>query len=338
MHRMKIRGMVLTIALCIVMSLCIDANAKTVLKLATDSGANGSPSGEAIKNWAHLIESATKGTKDEIKVDIFYENELGGASEVFDLFVAGEVDLMLNWPMTSYDKRMGIRNTPYLFMNWTQAKDAYLPGGWLNEITGKVHQDLGLNYFGPWPEGFAGVATRGGYTTTIDGARKMKVRTPPIFPFPQTMQALGYQTAAIDWGEVYTSIQTGVVDGEAGNIIYWAYEYFRDVLDYYVRTKHNFVTGSLSMNQESWEKLTPNQQTAVAEAAKKVMEKQFVEAKNTDQYYVDLAIESGMGYIVPSAAEINIMAKNAREKVWPLMEKELGKEIMDAIRENAPAL
>ncbi|MFT5720078.1 MAG: TRAP-type C4-dicarboxylate transport system substrate-binding protein [Motiliproteus sp.] len=245
---------------------------------------------------------------------------------------------MINWPMTSYDKRMGLRNTPYLFMNWTQVKEAYLPGGWLNQITADIHDDIGIKYFGAYPEGFAGVASRGGYTTTIEGAEKMKVRTPPLFPIPQTMQALGYQTAAIDWGEVYTSIQTGVVDGDAGNIIYWDYEYFRDVLDYYVRTKHVFVTGSISMNKYSWNKLSPEQQQIVADAAKKVMEKQFVEAKSRDQHYVDLAIESGMGYVVPSAADIKKMATSAREKVWPLMEPVLGAEIMNRIKENAPQL
>ena len=62
------------------------------------------------------------------------------------------------------------------------------------------------------------------------------------------MQALGYQTATIEWGEVYTALQTGVVDGDAGNIIYWDYQYFGDILDYFVRVKSNFITGVLTMN------------------------------------------------------------------------------------------
>lgn len=334
----KLKKRILATAAVASLVLTTNAGAAVTLKMATDSGAKGSPNGEALESWAGMITANTKGTEDEINVEIFYENELGGAAEVFDLFVAGDVDLMINWPMTSYDKRMGLRNTPYLFMNWTQAKEAYGPNGWLNKITTDIHDDIGIKYFGAFPEGFAGVASRGGYTTTIEGAKNMKVRTPPLFPIPQTMQALGYQTAAIDWGEVFTSIQTGVVDGDAGNIIYWDYEYFRDVLDYYVRTKHVFVTGSISMSKGSWEKLSSEQQNIVADAAKKVMQKQFVEAKSRDQHYVDLAIESGMGYVVPSSAEINLMAKSAREKVWPLMAPVLGAEIMNQIKKHAPKL
>lgn len=324
-------------ALTSIMSFTVTAS-PLKLKLATDSGAKGSPAGDAIETWARLIEENTRGTADEIEVDVFYQDELGDQKEVFDLLVVGEVDMMLNWPLTSYDKRMGLRNAPYLIMSWEQALDAYKPGGWLNNIYSDIHEDLGLKYFGAWPEGFAGVATRGRYATSIEDARGLKVRVPSNFPNPQTMQALGYQATAITWGEVYTSIQTGVVDGDAGNIIYWDYEYFRDVLDYYVRTRHTFVTGALSMNLESWEALSDKQKQVVADAARSVMEKQFVEARDRDQYYVQKAVESGMKYIEPTEEELRKMAKAAREQVWPLLDEEFGADIVTQVRNNAPEI
>src|SRR5699024_5203143 len=113
--------------------------------------------------------------------------------------------------------------------------------------------------------------TRGKHALTVDDAKNIKVRVPPVFPFVETMQALGYQTAIIDWGEVFTSIQTGVVDGDAANVIFYDYEYFRDTLDYYVRTKQQFITGVLSMNLEAWDKLTPEQQEVVQTAATEIM-------------------------------------------------------------------
>lgn len=321
-----------------VMFSAISAADPVKFKMATDSGAKGSPTGDAIELWADLIQKKTAGTPDEIKIDIFYQDELGDQKEVFDLFTVGEVDMMLNWPLTSYDKRMGLRNTPYMFFNWEQAFDAYRPNGWLNTIYKDVYKDQGLEFFGAWPEGFAGVATRGKYATTVEGAKGIKVRVPSGFPNPQTLQALGYQPASITWGEVYTSIQTGVVDGEAGNTIYWDYEYFRDVLTHYTRIKHMFVTGVLSMNSESWQQLNTNQQKIVADAALVVMEKQFADAKALDQSYVDKAVAAGMKYIEPTDDEIRELAKVAREKVWPLMEKEMGAELVQRLRDNAPKL
>ncbi len=305
------------------------------LKMATDSGAKGSPAGDTLDRWAELIEKNSGG---DIDVKVFYQNELGSQNEVFDLHVAGDVDVMLNWPMTSYDKRIGVIYTPYMTLSWDEALKAYSPGGWVNNMLGGIYSDIGLKFFGPWPEGFNGVATRGKYATTIAEAEGLKVRTMTVFPAPQTMQALGYQTAAIDWGEVYTSLQTGVVDGEAGNVIYWDYEYFRDLLDYYVRSKHFFMTGVLSMNQESFDDLTEAEQKVVTDAANEVMMAQFKAAKEQDEHYVKEAEKAGMKYFELSDEQIKEFAQAAREKVWPLMDQEIGSEIMNTIRANATPL
>lgn len=302
------------------------------LKLATDSGTQGSPAGEALKKWGELIEEKSGG---DIETRVYYQNELGGQQEVFDLHVAGDVDLMLNWPMTSYDKRIGVIYTPYMTLSWEEALEAYTPGGWVNNLLGGIWADIGLKFFGPWPEGFNGVGSRGKYALNIEDADGLKVRTMTVFPAPQTMQALGYQTAAIDWGEVYTALQTGVVDGEAGNVIYWDYEYFRDSLDYFVQTKHFFMTGILSMNMDTWDSMTEEQQKVVQDAAVEIMNEQFVNAREQDEYYIAKAQEAGMQYFVPSDEQMAEFVKAAREQVWPQMEEEIGSEIMDVIRANA---
>ncbi len=310
------------------------ASAQTTLRVATDSGAAGSPSGNAIANWAKAIEEGSNG---ELQVRVFYQEELGNQLEVFDLFVAGEVDLMLSWPSTSYDARIGVLNTPYMVTTWEDAFEAYRPGGWVNEVLNVVFNDLGLVYFGAWPEGFNGVATRGKYATTVEEARAtgMRVRVPPFYPIAQTLSAMGYQTAAIAWGEVFTSIQTGVVDGEAGNVIYWDYEYFRDILDYYVQTRHNFVTGNLLANQASFERLSPEHQELIRSAAVEQMAARFESARAEDEHYIALAQESGIEYILPSDEQLAALAAEVRSIVWPQMDAEIGSEIMDLIRERA---
>ncbi|MDI3325778.1 TRAP transporter substrate-binding protein DctP [Pontibacterium granulatum] len=310
------------------------ASAET-LKLATEAGSKDSPAGEALRKWGDLIEKNSNG---EIDVKVFYQNELGGQQEMFDLLMAGDLDIMLNWPMTSYDKRMGVVYAPYMTLSWEEAVKAYSPGGWVNNMLGSIYADAGLKFFGPWPEGFNGVATRGKYSVNMADSEGLKVRTLPAFPFPQTVQALGYQTAGIDWGEVYTSLQTGVVDGEAGNVIFWDYEYFRDALDYYVRTKHMFMTAILTMNLDSYESLSEEHQKIISDAATVIMNDQFKAAKATDELYVSKWKAAGKQYFEPTEEQLNAMAKSAREKVWPLMADEFGTKIMATIEKNAKPL
>ncbi len=303
-------------------------------KMASEAGAKESPVANSMDMWAELIEKRTNG---RIKINVFYQGELGGQQELFDQHIKGNIDLMLTWPMTSYDPRVGVMNTPYLVLDWKDALEAYKPGGWLTEIVDPVFAGIGLKYFGPYPEGFGGVATKGRYATTVEAAKDIKVRSQPIFPYPQSMRALGYQAVPIDWNEVYTSIQTGVVDGDSGNIIYWDYEYFRDVLDYYVWTRHNFSTGALLMNRETWESLEPDDQQIVADAASEVIAKQFKEGKDTDLFWRKKAIESGMQFIELKPDEFAASVAAVRGTVWPQIEEKVGKYIMDQVRENASA-
>lgn len=305
------------------------------LKLATDSGAEGSPAGKAIDHWAQMIEKRTNG---KVKVQVFYQNQLGGQQNVFDMLMAGNVDMMLNWPMTSYDKRISMIYTPYMFLTWKGALDAYKPGGWLSDALNGVYQHLGLKLLGAWPEGFNGVATRDKYALTPEQAKSIKVRVPPVFPFAETVQALGYQTADIDWAELPTSLQTGVVDGSASNVIFYPYTYLRNDLKYYVRMKQNFITGLLTMNLDSWKKLSKSERKIVRDTAVIVMKNQFSAAKDRDEHYVKLWEKAGKKYIQPSSSQIEATALRVRKAVWPVEEKQIGKEEMDKIRAHAVKL
>lgn len=305
-----------------------------VLKMATDSGAKGSPAGDALLRWAELIEN---GSNRELEVKVFHQHELGGSQDVFDLYIANDINLTLNWPMTSYDPRIAVIYTPYMFTEWDEALDAYRPGGWINEMLESIYSDLGLKFFGAWPEGFNGVATKGKYATTVDAATelKMTLRAAPIFPFPETIQAMGYQTATIDWGEVFAAIQMGVVDGDAANVIYWDYEYFRDTIDYYTHTKQQFNTAILSINRAAWDLLSPRHRNIVQEAAITVMEEGFTNAQALDRFYVEKAKAAGISYVELSDEEVEDLAEVVRARVWPLMEDRIGKATMDTIRANA---
>ena len=210
------------------------------LRLATDSGAPGSPTAASMEQWADLIETNSNG---EIEVQIFYQNELGSQQEVFDLHVAGDVDLMINWPITAYDRRIGLVYTPYMVFSWEEALEAYKPGGWINELMDGIYNDVGLKFFGAWPEGFNGVATWGKYALTIEDARDLKVWCPDV-PDGRDAGSHGLPDCLDRLERSLHSIETGVVDGDAANVVYWDYEYFRDTLDYYVRTKQAFITAS----------------------------------------------------------------------------------------------
>lgn len=305
---------------------------KFKLVLTSEAGDRDSFLGKALQSWATKVEEGSDG---RIRVNVFYQGELGGHQELFDQLVKGNVDMMITWPITSYDERIGANYMPYLVLDWEDALASYGPGGWVRGVLEPLYQELGLKYFGPFPEGFGGIATKGRYATSYEQAQGLKVRSQPVFPLPQTVKAMGFQAVPIDWAEVYTSIQTGVVDGDSSNVIFWDYEYFRDQLDYFVQSSHNFSSYSLLMNGAKWDEMDDEDRGIIEAAATAVIEQQFVDAKAEDDKWIKAAQEAGMEYIVPTPEEKAAWIERVRAEVWPQAESALGKDIMDVLRANA---
>ncbi|WP_420586097.1 TRAP transporter substrate-binding protein DctP [Ruegeria sp.] len=302
------------------------------LVLTSEAGDRDSVLGKAMQNWASMIEEKSEG---RMRVNVFYQGELGGQQELFDQLVKGNVHMMITWPQTSYDQRIGVNYLPYLVMGWEDAIESFGQDGWVRDVIEPVYEDIGLKYFGPFPEGFGGIATKGRYATSFEEADGLKVRSQPIFPLPQTIQAMGFQAVPIDWAEVYTSIQTGVVDGDSSNVIYWDYEYFRDQLDYFVQSSHNFSSYSLLMNGDTWSEMDDEDREIIASSAQALIDQQFVDAKAEDDKWIAAAQEAGMEYIVPTPEQKLAWVERVRAEVWPQAEEALGSEIMDQVRANA---
>ena len=300
--------------------------------MTSDAGDRDSVLGKSMRSWASMIEEKSNG---RMKVNIFYQNELGGQQEIFDQLVKGNVHMVIIWPLTSYDKRIGVNYIPYLVLDWEDAVESFGKGGWVRKVIQPVYQDIGLHYFGPFPEGFGGIATKGRYATSFEEADGLRVRSQPIFPLPQTVEAMGFQAVPIDWAEVYTSIQTGVVDGDSSNVIYWDYEYFGDQLDYFVQSSHNFSSYSLLMNGDVWAEMDAEDRDIIASSADAVIDAQFVAAKAEDDKWIAKAQEAGMKYILPSVADKATWVKRVRAEVWPQVEEALGPDIMAVVRKNA---
>ncbi|OXY83801.1 C4-dicarboxylate ABC transporter substrate-binding protein [Oceanimonas doudoroffii] len=304
-------------------------------KIVNTDGNEDSPVGKSVQLWAELLKKKSNG---RMKTKVYHQGQLGSIGEVFDHMIKGNVDMILSQPLTSYDKRVGVMSLPYLFSNLEQAADAFEKDGWMTKIVDPLFADIGIKHFGPYPFGFGGVATKGRYARNYEQAQEMnlKVRTIPTFPNPQTVQAMGFHSVPLDWNEVYTSIQTGVVDGDSGNIIYWDYEYFGDQLDYFVHTKHLFSFSSLMMNKDTWDMLDEEDQQIIASAAQEVIAKQFKDAKAEDEMWIEKAQNDGMEYFEPSAEELKSWMEPVREIVWREAEKEFGTQLMQRIRDNAP--
>jgi TRAP-type C4-dicarboxylate transport system substrate-binding protein len=96
----------------------------------------------------------------------------------------------------------------------------------------------------------------------------MKVRVMQSDIFVDMMSALGANATPMPYGEVYSSLQTGVIDGAENNWPSFESSGHYEVAGYYTLDEHLIVPEVLVMSKISWDKLTPEDQAAVKAAAR----------------------------------------------------------------------
>jgi tripartite ATP-independent transporter DctP family solute receptor len=128
------------------------------------------------------------------------------------------------------------------------------------------------------PHGFVGLAyydggSRSFYNSqrpirTVEDLAGMKIRVMQSDVFVDMMTALGANATPLPFGEVYSSLQTGVIDGAENNWPSFESTGHYEVAGYYTLNEHLIVPEVLVMSKVSWDKLSPEDQALVRQAAK----------------------------------------------------------------------
>ena len=114
--------------------------------------------------------------------------------------------------------------------------------------------------------------------SSIADLKGKKIRVPETTLMMDTMTALGAEPTPIAYSELYSSIQTGVVDGgENSNKFY-------EVAPYYLLDGHTFSPGIILMAEAKWNQLSEEDQAILREAGKKASEwnKEQIEAEEAE--------------------------------------------------------
>ena len=308
--------------------------------------------------WAHyqpvdsLVDKLSKAMKQDIeektngaiKITIYPANQLGDWMEVSELIMRGAVDIGILPVSPSYDARLQVRVLPYSVMNWDEAKAAYLgEDPYLFNIMADAMDGIGLKALSVVAAGFGG----GGFASDPEfdvldpesDKQGYKMRFPPgNQAWENLVLALGFNPTPVPWGELYIAQQTKLVDCQIGGQPYNTWSSFRDVTKVWVQYNTHFQNSFAYMNKKSWKKLTPEQQKIIQDLAVKYGNESFVSAMAEDQQYREQLAASGIKVVQPTQAQLAALAKKVRENVWPAMDKVIGKEIMDVMRQKAGLL
>jgi tripartite ATP-independent transporter DctP family solute receptor len=222
------------------------------------------PTVAAVK---HMSEQLAKASGGKYTIKVFNKGALGSEKETIDQVKIGALEMTrVNIsPMNAICQKTQVPTMPFLFRSVEHMRKA-LDGPAGEEIL-KSCEDQGFVGLAFYDSGARSIYGRKAVKTVAD-TKGMKIRVQQSDLWVSLVSAMGANATPMPIGEVYTGLKTGLIDAAENNIP--SYEGFRhfEAAKFYSRTEHAMTPDALFISKKVWDKLKPEQQAQLREAAK----------------------------------------------------------------------
>lgn len=240
------------------------ADAEIVLKLA-DNQADGTPNVAGDMKFAELVSEYTGGS---VAVEVFPNGTLGDEASVADMLEADTMDIArisTNGISPSCDS-FNVFGMPYVFAS-DEIKYKALDGEFGQTLTDILKDETGLvnlTYFVSGPRSF--------YTTkkeihSVADMAGLKLRAQDDAITIAMFKALGASATPMNYAEVYSALETNVIDGAENDFVSYSSSGHFEVAPYYSLDMHTAPSSLLVMSAGAWDSLSAEQQEQVQKAA-----------------------------------------------------------------------
>lgn len=207
----------------------------------------------------------------KIRIQIFANCQLGSDRVTTEAAQAGTLDMSSSSTpnLASFSKAYMSIDLPYITEPKNQQKlYKALDEGELGKALDKVAEEVGLKTIMFSEFGYRNFVSTKKPLNTVEDLKGMKVRTTDSPVEVAVAEALGMNPAPVAWGETYTALQQGTVDGEGNTFSLLNDAKHTEVLKYSMDSEHNYSMHILLMNKKKWDALKPEQQKIIQEAAR----------------------------------------------------------------------
>ena len=255
-----------------------------------DSHPDGYPTVIGNREFARLVYERTNG---DIKIDIFPNGVLGDEKTTLEQVQFGGLEFIriTSSMLASLDPSLNVLSLPYMY----ESREAMFEvlDGEVGDYYREKLKDIGmigLAWVDPGSRSFYN--TRREITSPAD-LNGLKIRVQETKLMVDLINLLGGSPTPMSMGEVYSSLQTGVIDGAENNFPSYVSSSHHEVAQYYTINEHTTSPEIIVMNLRAFESLTEEQQQIILEAAKDAALVQRTEWLKQEKEAEEIAIASG---------------------------------------------
>jgi tripartite ATP-independent transporter DctP family solute receptor len=301
------------------------AQQKLILK-ASDVHPAGYPTVVAVEDLGKKLEKTTNG---RVSVAMYPSMQLGGEKEAIEQAQVGAIAFarVSVGALGPVIDDLNVFNLPYVFRNTTHMQ---------NVIDGPIGQDL-LDKVTNSGKGLIGLCwmdagARNFYNTkkpikTMADLKGLKVRVMGNPMFVDMANSMGGNGVAMGYDQVFSALQTGVVDGAENNPPSFVFDNHYQVAKFYTIDEHLIVPEMLVFSKKIWDTMSRDEQAALMKFSKEAQQEERKLWAEYEKQAIDKAKAAGIQIIEVSDAD----KKAFQDAVKPVWDK-YGPKYADTIK------
>jgi tripartite ATP-independent transporter DctP family solute receptor len=293
------------------------ANAQTEIKFG-HVGAPGSLFDQSAQEFA---KRANAKLGDKAKVTVYGSSQLGGDGELMKKLKLGTVDLALpSTVMSSAVPAFGVFEMPYLVKD--RAHMAKIRDQVVNPTLVPIAEKSGYHILAIWENGFRQITNNKHPIKVPDDLKGIKLRVPEGKWRVKMFQAYGANPSPMKFSELFTALQTGVMDGQENPLTQIYSAKLQEVQKYLSLSGHVYTPAYLTVGITRYQKLPQDVRKILEDTAKATQAFVYKTAEQDDETLLGKLKQEGM--------QVNDVDKDAFVAASKGIYEEFGKEVPGA--------
>lgn len=256
---------------------------------------------QAVEKFKEEVEAFTEG---KLKIEIYENGSLGDDGELLEGLKIGTADIWVGGAgvLSGASTTAQIFTVPFMFDNQEHFDTVY-NGEVGQEISNQINEESGNRILSYLTRG-ARMLTVNKEVTSPEELAGLKVRVPDSPVFVKSWETLGAAPTPMAFGEVFTALQQGVIDGQENPLSLIYNSKFNEVVDYLVKTEHVREPITIVISDSTFQSLGADFQDALVQAANGEA-KTFAakEVSAGEEGYLTKLEEAGMTIIKPDLSK-----------------------------------
>ncbi|MGI6783457.1 MAG: DctP family TRAP transporter solute-binding subunit [Aminivibrio sp.] len=283
------------------------------------------PYAMGAEKFAELVKEKTGGA---VEIQIFPSSQLGNQRDLIEGLTFGTVDLTMTSTavLGNFLTEAAVFDLPFIFRDIPHAYKALDTVGM--EIC-KPLEKRGIKVLSMFENGVRHMTNNRNPIRKPEDVKGLKIRVMEQPIYIEMMKALDASPTPMAFGELFTALQQGVVDGQENPAAHIYTSRFFEVQKYISLTAHTYSAEPMLIAMSVWEGLSDDHKKAIQEAADEAKDWQRDLCRELEDGYWDKIRESGVSEINDDVDKAAFM--EATKGVWAMFEDKLGKHNIEAV-------